>query len=204
MTEAVFTPAGMGRLLILTVRAPARAAELLVGLNLSRVVLWQALALVTVVSVLIVAISPGPMPEAGAIAGPQPVVFTPFAYATVLGASLVMLVFALHYTGQAIGGTGSFAATLTLVVWLEVLATAIRVVQAVVYLILPPLGALVSLVGLALLVWTLLNFINVLHGFQSLGRAVLALLLAVVGISLGLALILSLIGAGLPGGALDV
>lgn len=204
MTEALFTPTGLWRLLLLTLRAPARAADILVALNLTRAVLWQALLLVTIVSVLIVAVSPGPMPEAGPVAGPTPVTFTPFAYATVLGASLVMLVFALHYTGQAIGGTGSFAATLTLVVWLEVLATAIRVVQTVAFVVMPPLGSVVSLVGLALLVWTLLNFVNVLHGFQSLGRAALALLLAVVGISLGLALILSLIGAGLPGGALDV
>lgn len=204
MTEALFTPAGIGRLLALTLRSPAAAAEILVGLNLSRAVLWQAMALVTIVSVLIVAISPGPMPEAGAVAGPEPVLLTPFAYAAILGASLVMLVFALHYTGQAIGGTGGFGATLTLVVWLEVLATAIRVVQAVVLLVVPPLAGVVSLVGLAVLFWTLVNFVNVLHGFQSLGRALLALLLAVVGISLGLALILSLIGAGLPGGAMDV
>jgi hypothetical protein len=201
---ALLTPGGIGRLLILTLRAPGAAAELLTGLQLSRGVLWQALALVTVLSVLIVGFSPGPMPEAGPIAGPSPVVLTPFAYTAVLGASLVMLVFALFYTGAALGGTGTFPATLTLVVWLEVFATAIRVVQTLAMLVSPVLGGLVSLVGLGLLVWTLINFVNVLHGFGSLGKAVLTLLLAVMGISFGIALILSLIGAGLPGGPLNV
>jgi hypothetical protein len=204
MTGQLITPGGVMRLLALTLRAPGAAAAILVGLNLTRAVLWQALALVTVLSVLIVAFSPGPMPEAGPIAGPGPVVLTPFAYVAVLGASLVMLVFAIYYTGAALGGTGTFPATLTLVVWLEVLATAIRVVQTVALLVSPLLGGLVSLAGLGLLFWTLVNFVNVLHGFGSLGKALLTLLLAVVGISLGVAVILSLIGAGLPGGPLNV
>lgn len=204
MTAQLMTPEGMLRLLGLTIRSPGEAAALLVGLNLSRTVLWQALALVTVLSVLIVAFSPGPMPEAGPIAGPGPVLLTPFAYVAVLGASLVMLVFALYFTGTALGGTGTFPATLTLVVWLEVLATAVRLIQTAVMLVSPVLGGLVSLVGLGLLFWTLVNFVNVLHGFGSLGKALMTLLLAVVGISLGVAVILSLIGAGLPGGPLNV
>jgi hypothetical protein len=204
MTDAVITPGGLARLLLLTLRAPASAARLLVTLHLSRPVLWQILALVTIVSVLIVALSPGPMPEAGPAAGPQPVQLSPFAYAAILAASLVMLVFALHFTGGALGGTGSFAGALTLVIWLEVLATAVRLVQTVAMFVSPALGGLVSLLGLALLFWTLINFINVLHSFESLGKAVLTLLLAVVGISLGISLILTLIGAGLPGGPFDV
>jgi hypothetical protein len=204
MTETVITAGGMLRLLALTLRAPGQAAELLLSLNLSRAVLWQALALVTVVSVLLVALSPGPMPEAGPVAGPEGLTLSPLAYAAILGASLVMLVFALHFTGGAMGGVGSFPGALILVTWLEVVAAAIRVVQTLALTLSPVLGGLVSLVGLGLLFWTLVNFVNVLHGFQSLGRAVLTLLLAVVGISLGVAFILTLIGAGLPGGPFDV
>jgi len=204
MIDAIITPGGVLRLLGLTVRAPAEAARLLLSLHLSRGVLWQALALVTILSVLVVALSPGPMPDAGAAGGPEPVALSPFAYATILGASLVMLVFALHFTGSALGGTGSFAGTLTLVVWLEVLATAIRVVQVVALLMAPVLAGIVSIAGLALLFWTLVNFIKVLHGFDTLGRAVLTLLLAIAGLSVGLMLILGLIGVGMAGGPFDV
>ncbi len=204
MIDAVITPGGVLRLLGLTVRDPAGAARLLLSLHLSRGVLWQALALVTILSVLIVALSPGPMPDAGAAGGPETVYLSPFAYATILGASLVMLVFALHFTGAALGGTRSFAGTLTLVVWLEVLATAIRVVQVLALLMAPVLAGIVSIVGLALLFWTLVNFIRVLHGFDTLGRAVLTLLLAIAGLSVGLMLILGLIGVSMVGGPFDV
>jgi hypothetical protein len=204
MNAVLITPGGLMRLLMLTVRSPTQAARLLLQLQLSRAVLWQALALVTVVSVLLVAVSPGPMPDAGPAAGPVPMALSPFAYAAILGASLVILVFALHFTGGALGGTGTFAGSLTLVTWLEVLATAVRVVQTFAMLLSPALGGIVSLLGLALLFWTLINFINVLHGYENLGKAVLTLVLAVMGISIGLALILSLIGIGMPGGPLDV
>jgi hypothetical protein len=63
---------------------------------------------------------------------------------------------------------------------------------------------MVSVLGLGLLFWVLLNFINVLHGFDSLWKSAFALLLAVVGISLGVTLILTLIGVGATGGRLDV
>jgi hypothetical protein len=204
MIDALITPGGVMRLLALTVRDPAEAARLLLSLNLSRGVLWQALALVTIVSVLVVALSPGPMPDAATAEGTDALFLSPFAYATILGASLVMLVFALHFTGAALGGTGSFAGTLTLVTWLEVLATAIRVAQVVTLLVAPMLAGIVSIAGLVLLFWTLVNFIRVLHGFSTLGRAVLTLLLAIAGMSVGLMLILGLIGVGVAGGPFDV
>ncbi len=204
MIDALITPGGVMRLLALTVRDPAEAARLLLSLRLSRGVLWQALALVTIVSVLVVGLSPGPMPEAATAEGTDALFLSPFAYATILGASLVMLVFALHFTGAALGGTGSFAGTLTLVTWLEVLATAIRVVQVVTLLVAPVAAGIVSIAGLVLLGWTLVNFIRVLHGFDTLGRAVLTLLLAIAGMSVGLMLILGLIGVGVAGGPFDV
>jgi hypothetical protein len=204
MSGAIVTPRGLLRMLALTLRAPGDAARLLVGLNLSRAVLWQALALVTVVSVLVAALSPVPMPDAGPVGGAEGEVLTPFAFALVLGVVLVMVAFALHVTGAALGGTGSLAAALTLVVWLEVLAVAVRIVQGVGVLISPVLGGLVSMGGVAVLFWTLINFINALHGFGSLGKSLLTLLLAVTGISLGTAVILSLVGAGSGWGMLDV
>lgn len=191
----------MGVLVWQSVAAPRDAARTLIGLNLSRLVLWQALALVTVVSVLLVAVTQGPMPEIAPDAT-QPIEITPFAYAMILGSSLVLLVFALFYTGQALGGTGSFAGTLTLVIWLEVLAMCVRIAQFALSIFGSGLDLTISLVGMALLFWALLNFIAELHDFESIGKALLTLVLAVFGISLGVALILSAIGVA--GGPIDV
>lgn len=204
MTDAIVTPEGLLRLFVLTLRDPGRAGRALIALNLSRAVLWQALTLVTVIGALIAAVSPVMLPEPGPVAAPEPVVLTPFASAAVLGAMLVMLVFAVYYTGAALGGTGSFGATLTLVVWLEVVAMAFRLVQAVSVVLSPVLGTIAWLAGFVMLFWTLINFIKVLHGFGTLGRAVLTLMIGVTGIIVGMTLMLSLIGAGLDGGPFDV
>jgi hypothetical protein len=196
---------GFGALVGQSFLAPAATARILIGLGLSRAVLWQAMLLVTVLSVLLVAITQGAMPNVPPPAnGAPPREMTPFSYGLILGGSLVLLVFALHFTGQALGGIGDFGAALTLVVWLEVLAMMIRLGQSAVMLLLPALGGMVSVLGLGLLFWVLLNFINVLHGFDSLWKSAFALLLAVVGISLGVTLILTLIGVGATGGRLDV
>jgi hypothetical protein len=90
------------------------------------------------------------------------------------------------------------------VVWIEVLATAIRIVQTGLYLVAPVLGALASLAGAGIIVWTLVSFVNVLHGFRSLAKAALVAGAAVIGMGMGLALILTIISTGLGGGIGDV
>jgi hypothetical protein len=192
-------------LLWLTLRSPGEAAGALISLNLSRGVLWQALALVTVAGVLVIALASAVLPEAApATEDGQVLALTPLAAATILGSFLVILVFALHFTGLAFGGTGTFPAALVVVVWIEVLATAIRIVQTGLYLVAPVLGALASLAGAGIIVWTLVSFVNVLHGFRSLAKAALVACAAVIGMGMGLALILTIISTGLGGGIGDV
>lgn len=204
MTGSVVTPAGLLRMLVLTLRDPARAAGQLISLNLSRVALWQALALVTILSVIVTALTPEAAMQTVTAVDHEPVVVTPLAYAAIMGSLLVILVFALYYTGLSLGGTGTFPATLVLVVWLEVLATAVRAVLSLALIVSPVIAGLLSLGGLAVLLRTLISFIDVLHGFQSLGKALMTLVLAVVGAFFGLAVILTIISIVLTGGPADV
>jgi len=170
---------------------PADVARRILTFDLSRAVLWQALLLVTIAGVLVSAMTQGPILDLPV--GTATVAVAPFRYVLILGGSLVMLVFALYFTGQMLGGTGGFAATLAIVIWLEAIAVLIRLGQGVVLLALPQIGGAVALAGLLILLWCLVNFVAVLHGFDSLGRAALTLLLAVIGITLGLTLILTII-----------
>jgi len=170
---------------------PADVARRIVTLDLSRAVLWQALLLVTIAGVLVSALTQGPILNLPL--GTATVEVAPFSYAMILGGSLVMLVFALYFTGQMLGGTAQFTAVLTLVIWLEAIAVLIRLMQGVILLVLPQLGGVVALAGLVVLLWCLLNFVAVMHGFDSLWRAALTLLLAVIGITLGLTVILTMI-----------
>lgn len=180
-----------------TIVSPALVARRIMTMSFRRDHLWQALLLVTVLGVLVVALTQGARPDLPL--GEAAVPVTPMTYGLILGGSLVMLVFALHYTGAMLGGTGDFAVALALVIWLEVVAMAVRIVQAAVLLVNPALGGAVSLAGFLVLLWCLVNFVDVLHGFASMGKAMLTLLLAVLGMSLGLALLLGLIRAMMGG-----
>ncbi len=191
------------RLMILSVTSPRDAAGVLMATNLSRAILWQSLVLVTVLSVLLVALTQGPMPELP-VGATTPISVTPYAYAVILGSSLVMLVFAVHFTGQALGGTGDFGSTLILVIWIEVLGMALRMIQTIVLLVNPYVASLFSVLGFGLLCWVLLSFVNALHRFDSMWKALFTLVLAVIGISIGITLILTLIGVSLSGGGMDV
>lgn len=204
MTGDAITPGWIVAMLALTLRAPARAAERLLMLRLPRGIVIEVLVLVTALSALVAGVLPGQVPESGGGAAGPMITLAPLIYAALLGASLMLMGLGLQIVGKALGGSGSLDGALTLVVWMEVLALTLRVVQMAAGLIAPPVGVMVSIVGLIVLLWTLLNFINVLHGFRSIGRSFLALLLAVAGISLGLAVILNLIGIGPAGGSLDV
>jgi len=204
MTGSIVTPAGVLRMLGLTLREPGEAAGQLISLNLSRMALWQALALVTALSVIVTALVPEAAMQTITTGDPEPVVMTPLVYAAIMGSLLVILVFALYYTGLSLGGTGTFAATLVLVVRLEVLATAVHSVLSLALIVSPVISAILSLGALAVLLRTLVSFIDVLHGFQSLGKALMTLVLAVVGAFLGLFLILTVISLVLTGGSADV
>lgn len=193
------TGSDLGRLLQQSLLDPAGAARALLSERPGRRPLWLALILVTCLGVLIAAAVDGPMIVIP-IGAEDPLVLTPFPYAVILGASLLVTVVGLYWTGRALGGTGSFADALAIVVWLEVVAIAVRVVQIVVLLLVPPLAWVVSILGLGILLWCLVNFVNELHGYRSLGKAVLTLVLAALGIFLGLSVILAIIGIGATAG----
>jgi len=177
---------------------PATAAQEVFARRFDRGTLWSALLLVSVLSVLMIALT-------NVLIGVPPEVeeaviqISPFAFAMVLGSSLVILVFALYFVGQMLGGTGHFPESLLCVIWLQVLSMALQLVQLFVMLIFPPLVGIVSLAGLGLILYALLHFINVLHGFDSLMKSLGTFVVSLIGIAFGLSFILTLIGVSAQG-----
>ena len=179
------------RLIWQSFREPAQVGAAIAALRLDRATLWQALVLVTILSTLALALVNGGMTQSPFGNGAP---LSLYASAMILGASLTMLVFALHFTGQALGGQGRFPAALALVIWLEVLAIALRLAIALAAALFGPvLTGPLPIVGLAALGWVLVQFIRALHGFQTLARAVSTLVLAFLGLGFGLSLIIILI-----------
>ena len=193
--------ARLGPLLWRSVVAPGPVARDLIPLRPGRGILWMALSLVTVLSVLLVALTQWGTAMVLPLGPDRIVTVTPMTYAVILGSSLVILVFAIRWAGAALGGQGDLDGALVVVIWIELLAIAIRMVQTVLLAVFAPLAGLVAILGLAILIWVFLNFINVLHRFDSIGRSLLTLVLAVLGIGLGLGLILAVIQAVLVSGS---
>jgi hypothetical protein len=112
----------------------------------------------------------------------------------------LLAVIALHRLGRWGGRQGSFADTLLLVSWWQVLFFCLEAAQILVLLIVPPVGELMGLVGLILLLWVLTQFVIELHGFQYFWRVfpgvIAALLLAAVALIVILAALVLVITGG--------
>lgn len=184
-----------------TLTDPAAVAREIVQMNWDRGVLWTALALVAVLNVILLALMQllSPVPD---VLEQQGIVISPFTYTVMVVAFLVLFVFTIQGFGQMLRGTGSFQATLTLMLWFQVVSLALEAVQVVLVLISPFLSGLFGMVSLGVLLWCIVNFIDVLHGFQNKGKAIATLLLALVGMAMGAGLILAFVGVGIPGGTI--
>ena len=174
-----------------TFQNPSDVADYLMSLGYPRPVLWMLVVLVSVLSVLTLAIFQALVPM---VENPQGMVVSPLAYAVIIGASLIILVFAIHLVGQVLGGTGTFNHALLLMIWVQFMAIPIQLIQAVFLLVLPALVGFVTMGGLVFLIFCLTHFITRLHGFESRMRGFGTLALSLVGMVLGLALILTMIG----------
>ena len=185
---------GLVNLIMLSVTRPQEAAGQLLGLSLSREAAWCLLGAATALSVIMTFVISGGE-QAQVVQGMAP--FSPLMLALFLGCSSVVMGYAIHFTGNAMDGTGNLTNSILVVAWLQVLQLAGLMIQGVALIVSPSFSAVLGLVIGITLIWVCLSFVNVLHGFGSMGRAALLMLFVIVGIGLGLTLILGLIGVGM-------
>lgn len=181
-----------------TFRDPAGVAGEIVKLRLPHAIGWMALGLVTVVTVIIISLErliPG-RPEMLTDLGGNP-----FLDVLFLGAMTVVFIFVLYYAGLAMGGKGTFGGTLLIMTWFQAIVLVLVAVQMLAVLLVPSVATLISLVGFGLQLWCLMHFLNVLHDFNSLGKAFGLFALSIIGFVFGLSFILLMVGgAALVGG----
>lgn len=178
-------------LILRTFVDPRGVAQQLTSRRYDRGTLWSMCLLVIVLSVLFIALGSALFPSVPQAGIP---VVTPMSLGVILGSVLIILVFCIYFTGRALGGTGHFQETLLLMIWHQAVSIALQALQIIVMFIAPVLGGMVSVIGLGFMIFILLHFINVLHGFDSLAKALATLLVALLGMAIGLSIILTLIG----------
>jgi len=177
-----------------TLRRPKHAAETVLGFNLDRGSLWSALGLVSVVSVLFTEFTMLFVPtEMVADQGPFP--SSPLLLGLVIWGLLVLSVFITHYVGRAFDGQGQLDQSLKTVIWMQIVLLGLQVVQIGLFVISPVIAILFGWIGALYVFYVFLEFVRILHGFQSLGMVFAGAIVSLIGLMFGIALAIGLIAA---------
>ncbi len=190
--------AGLARLSLTDPKAGA-AAVLREAAGWPAPVLWQTGALVVLLSVILSELS------AALTGGPRPpgvvgaVLANPLAMAAVQGVIFVIAVHATHRIGRLFGGQGGDAGALALVVWTQVLMLGVQAVQALAFIVMPGLGAMIGMASVVLFFWVFTNFVRVLHGFRSAGAVFVGIVASGLAIMFGVSMLLAFLGLLFPG-----
>jgi hypothetical protein len=177
---------------------PAASARQALDWRIGLVNLWTALALVAVLNVLMLALlqAASPMP----VVMQEGMTLTPFSYAVIITIFLFLLVYTIYHVGRMMGGQGTVEDSLTVIVLFQSVSVALEAVQVLLVVISPQIASIFGLVSLAILIRCILNFVNVMHRFQSLGKAFGTLLFAVIGTALIAGIVLTVLGVAPTGG----
>ena len=172
---------------------PTNAAQKVVGMQLPRDGLWTALALIAVLNVIMLTLLQ--------VATPAPVAFeeqvfalSPFSYVAIIGIFLVLFVFSTYHVGKMFGGAGTLEATLAIIVWFQSISLTLEAVQLLLVLISPAIASIFGLLSLGALIWCFVNFVNVLHQYENLGKSIVTIILALLGTALVAGIILTIFG----------
>lgn len=192
-----FTLRGVLSAALTTVRDPKGGATDVLQARLPLDALWTLLVAVVAVSVVL---GQGSLMLAnGELMGANAYLANPMLMWAIQLGLLVVMVYAIHHIGRAMGGGGAFEGALAMVVWLQVVMACVQVLQTLALFLAPPLSDILGIVGLVLFLWLLTNFVAVLHGFESLGLVFVMILMSAFGITFILSLILAMVGLGVPG-----
>lgn len=179
-----------------SVLSPGQTAVQILGLGLPRRLLFEATALLAVIGGIIAGYPAGvpvPTPDGAEV------IVGPLLWSIVLGAGIILSASSLQVAGRLLGGHGRFEDALLVTVWLNAMGLVVELVALLVTPLSVNLGMLVFLGGFLLLIWPLLHFVRVLHGFRGLGRSFVAVLLGGLGTTVGFSVILAFaISFGVP------
>lgn len=186
-------------LVLMTLRDPRSVAQIILALDWPRAARWQALFLISILSIMVVQL----MQIAMGTTAEMVLMGQPVGVAVGLGiGQMVMLiagVYAMAIIGRWVGGRGDLDGAIILVTWLQVVLFGFQVLQVLLLFILPPLSDMLALGAFVISFWLLTVFVAELHGFQRLSVVFLGIVATLIGLAIGLAIILSLMGVSVVG-----
>lgn len=171
---------------------PREAGRGLLQLGIPFEVIWPAILLVSVASALLSA--------ASEMLAPTWMSAVPHFYVAALFVVMVVgFSVAVRLTGRLLGGQGSLRDALLLTTFLQAIFLVAQVVQLVLIAVLPILAALYSIAVLLLGIWINVNFIDALHGFNSLAKSFGVFILSCVAFFVALIILATIVGVRVQG-----
>lgn len=179
-------------LLAQTILAPADAARTILAYNPPRDAGWMALMFASILNTFAY------FATSAMVTVPEdfllPTFASPVIYLTLSFSFSVMVIFGVHWTGQALGGKSHFSALVSMLAWLVCVQSLADFAFLGLLLFVPLLASLFSLAAGLYGLWVFLNFIKVSHEFSTMGKAILTITLTLVALIVGLSVFLSIIG----------
>jgi len=111
----------------------------------------------------------------------------------------VISVFVLFWGGRAFGGSGDFGSAISLVAWLAFVLNVLSVGQIAAWFVAPLIAFMVGLLAIVLVFVMLTSFCAELHGFESLAKTFVGIIVVGFSLMFGLSLLLAIIGVSTPG-----
>ncbi len=124
------------------------------------------------------------------------VTVAPMTFGMILFSGTALSVFVLHQVARVLGGKGNLGDMLLAFAIIDVLSVTLYAAQIVVLFTVPGLLPFVQIAAGALMIVALLNMISVAEGFDSVLKALATVILGVLGVAVGAALFIILIGGG--------
>ena len=191
-----------------SIRDPAGAAPALMKLDLPRSVLWSGIILMAALQSLLVGfavwVTPVPNDPESPVAIIQALYGAPLWFFGVTLLISALTIYALLGMGRLFGGTGTLEDIMVVMVWFKAIQIACKLVAMVLGLFAPILEALMVLAASGIGIYMFVNFINQVHRFDSIGRTLVVIVLAMLAVLLGFSLFVVLVGTPFMGESLYV
>jgi hypothetical protein len=169
------------KMVLSTLKDPREGASNILAFAPTRQMLWFSMIVVVIISILMSEIANYMLPVV-----PDNTIIVvmdiPLLAAGILMFMMVVMIYCTHYIGQACGGNGRLDESFSVVIWLQSIMISLQLLQLLIIPFFPNLAVVFGLFGGVVFFWLYINFVTVLHGFNSLGKVTVGVIFSIVGV----------------------